>query len=118
MATPAETRKDTLKELRATRKAMMSAGWLIALEGKPVEVRRDAAHKLQDVALAILRLENAKLREVRDQLIDNEVDLRRGRESLARARVNLSRVQTVLNAVGKLLGVVAKVAKFAATGIP
>ncbi len=117
MSPQARIKQQTLSELRATRRDMMSATWLIALASKPPKVRREAALRLNDVQMAILALENAKLRDIADQLKDNEQALRQGRESLARARETLTRVQTVLTAVGRLLDLVAQVAQFVATGI-
>ncbi len=117
MSPQARIKQQTLSELRAPRRDMMSGTWLIALASKPLDVRRDAALKLNDVQMAILALENAKLREIKNQLKDNERALRQGRESLARARENLARVQTVLTAVGRLLDLVAQVARFAAASI-
>ena len=51
---PFEIRDGTLRELRATRAAMMSAPWIIALRGQSADVRREAALRLVDVQQALL----------------------------------------------------------------
>lgn len=113
--TPGKIRKETLKELRATRKSMTSAAWLLSIQKQPIEVRRDAALKLLDVEQAILALGNATLSDIRDQLVENEVELLKGRQRLEKARVRLTRVKGVLKAVGDFLAVVGKAVKFVAS---
>jgi hypothetical protein len=115
MPAPAELKDMTLKELRASRKAMMSGPWKVFIQKQPVEVRRDAALKAVDIEQAILELENADLAAIRDKLVANETDLLAGVDALARARQNLAQVQMVLEAVGTLLSIAAKIAKFVAT---
>lgn len=117
MATPAELRTETLRELRAARKDMTSAIFLMALENESPEKRTEAAHKLLDTERAILALGNEQLADIRDKLVANEVELRKGIVELGKARKRLSQVAKVLDAVGSVLGIVAKIAKFAATGL-
>lgn len=112
MATPAEIRKRTLQELRATRKDMASAKFLLSLRGQPPKVKTSAAIKALQVELAILELENAALAEIRDKLIRNEVALKTGVRKLAKARRTLTKVKGMLSAVGKLLTTVAKIVNF------
>ncbi len=112
---PGETKKEVLKELRQTRKDMMSAVWVDAIRKKAVDVRREAALKLADVKDAIHELQNAELAEIRDKLIENETDLLKGTERLSRARKNLTQVREVLDAAGALLETLVKVAKFVVT---
>ena len=51
-----EIRKETLKVLRATRKAMLSARWTLALEKKDDATQTEAAKKFMQVHHAIQKL--------------------------------------------------------------
>jgi hypothetical protein len=114
---PFELRDGTLRELRATRAAMMSPPWTIAIRGQTAEVRREAALRLVDVQQALLELETAVLADIRDKLLENEAPLRESCDNLRRARQNLAQVRQVLGAIGKLLTVVSRVVRFAATSL-
>jgi predicted urease superfamily metal-dependent hydrolase len=104
--------EETLKELRATRKATDSAAWELAV-GRESEGVQDAARaRAIDVETAIRELENAELVAIRDKLIDNESSLRAGIARLSRARERLENVQDVLEKVAKVLEVVGKVVVF------
>lgn len=106
---PSSLRKMTLKELRAARRAMLSAQWMLHLETGDAEAQAAAGKELLRVHHAILRLENEQLAEIRDALLENEADLVAGTRSLSEALDDLSRVDDVLGAVGEVLGVVGKV---------
>ena len=111
MATPSEIEETTLEELRAMRIQMNRARWLIELEDDDVETRTQAAlHKI-NVHHAIVKLENAKLSEIRDKLVENEDDLLAASEGLKKARKNLEQTKAVLEALGTFLGIVARVVK-------
>lgn len=58
---------------------------------------------------AIMRMENARLREIRDRLVENEADLEAGRLRLESARQNLDDAGHVLNALSAFLGAVGRV---------
>jgi|GEM_PF-1025818 len=109
---PNNTKKETLKKLRQTRKEMMSAAWTDAIQKKPVEVRQEAAFKLFNINNAIHELQNASLAEIGDKLIANETEMLEGTANLGHALEDLNQVEKVLNTAGKLLDVVAKVVKF------
>jgi len=113
--TPAENRKETLKQLRAARKSMISKAWLLSLKDQPEKVRREAAVELLNIEQAILELSNTTLSDIRDKLVENKADLLKGRENLEEALARLTCVKTVLKAVGDVLVVVGKVVKFVAT---
>lgn len=117
MASPSELRKETLRELRAARKAMAAAGFLLALQRQPREVQREAAIKQLETQQTILALENAELAEIRDQLIANEVELANGIAALGRARQNISKVAKIIETVGSVLTTVGKILKVAGTGL-
>jgi hypothetical protein len=117
MPAPDELKLMTLRELRATRKFMLSGPWEVFLQKQTPEKQAEAARKANDIELAILALQQAALADIRNKLVANEKDLVKGTQALAEARANLATLQTVLEAVGTVLSIVAKIAKFAATGI-
>ena len=106
---PSALRNMTLKELRAARRAMLSAPWTLGLEAADEETRAAAGMELLRVHHAILKLENERLTEIRDALLVNESELVEGTESLSDALHDLSHVEKVLGAVSEVLGVVGKV---------
>jgi len=109
MPTPAELRNATISELRAARKAMVDPEFLLALEGKSEAVKKDAAAKMLAIELARLKLENAALTAIKDELKKNEAELLEGMKGLKKAQDNLANVAKVLTAIGQVLGVVVKV---------
>ena len=106
---PSELRKATLRELRAARKAMLSARWALSLEAADEETRAEAARELVRVNHAIIKLENEQLSEIRDALVENENDLIASTESLQKTLENVGQVKKVLGAVSDVLGVVGRV---------
>lgn len=109
MATPAEIEGKTLAELREMRTIMSGARWLLELEEEDQVTREQAAKEQLRVHHAIMRLENARLREIRDKLVENEADLGAGRVRLENARQNLDDARQVLDALSAFLGVVGRV---------
>ena len=109
--TPGELRGKTLAELRRVRKNMMSAEWLAGVEDLAEAGRTSAATALLDVCLAIRRLENAGVAEIRRQLADHEQELERGIRGLERAGERLHRIKTYLKAATALAATVGKVVK-------
>lgn len=117
MTTPGKLRIHALRELRAARRDMTSAIFLMSLETLPPPRRTEAALKLLDTERAILALCNEQLAEIRDDLLANERELLKGIAELAKARKRLGQAAKVLDALGGLLTTVARIAKFAATGV-
>lgn len=115
MTSPSENRKETLRVLRATRREMSAAPFLLRMSRQPIEVRKDAAVKRLDVEQAILALGNAELGSIRDKLIENEQELVEGREALEGALEQLNRVKSFLTTLSTVLGTVGKVVKFVST---
>ena len=107
--TPAGIRNATLSQLREARTEMLSAEWMLALEGQEQKTRTDAAKQLMRVQHAIQQLENTELAKIRDDLQANEKDLAKGTARLGKALKKLNQVKSVLNAASGLLGVVAKI---------
>ena len=87
----------------------MSARWMLKLERADEPTRNRAAKELFRVNHAILTLENARLADIRDDLLQNEPALLKGTQRLRKALENLNKVKTVLNAVTGLLSVVGKI---------
>lgn len=113
--TPSEIRRQTLKELRATRKDMASAAFLLTLQKKPENVQLDAARHSLDVQSAIRALENEQLSAIATELSANEAPLLKGISDLERARKSLAKVETIIKAAGSVLEILAKVFSFTAT---
>jgi hypothetical protein len=112
MPTPGELRLTTLRELRATRKLMLSGPWKVFIEAQPPARQREASAKASEIELAIQALQQAALADIRDKLAANEKELLNGTAALAKARANLAKLQTVLEVVGSLLTIVGRIAKF------
>jgi len=106
---PSDLESMTLKQLRAARKAMFSAQWMIALQGADPTTKSDAAHQMLAVNHAIMVMENKELADIRDQLIANEAALTAGSQQLSQALEDLSKIKNVLSAITGFLGVVGKI---------
>lgn len=106
-----EIRGKTLSELRRARKNMTSAEWLTAVEDLPKAGRTAAATALLDTCLAIRRLENTRVADIRQQLAANEKELERGIGGLKRAGEKLRTVRVYLKAAAALAATVGKVVK-------
>lgn len=109
MPTPAELRDAAIGELRAARKAMADPEFLLALEEEPVAVKKDAAAKMLAIELEKLKLENASLAAIKEELKANEAELLDGIKNLKKAQDNLANVAKILTAIGRVLGIVVKV---------
>lgn len=106
---PSDIKSMTLKQLRAARKAMFSAQWMIALEFASAEDRANAAQQMLAVNHAIVTLENGQLDSIRQQLINNESDLTAGAQTLSGALTDLGKVTAVLGAISGFVGIVGRV---------
>ena len=109
--TPGEIRGKTLSELRRARRDMMSAEWLTGVKDLPEADRAAAAMALLDVCLAVRRLENTRVADIRRELVDNEKELERGLRNLERAGEKLHQIKTYLKAATALAATVGKVVK-------
>jgi hypothetical protein len=106
---PSALRKKTLSGLRRAFAAMMTPEWDLALDDRTDEEVTEAARALLAVQRARLRLGNAKLSEIRDQLIADEEALTAGIDALAEALEDLQDVQRVLEATAALLAAVGRI---------
>ena len=106
---PSVLRRRLLSEMRKTVLAMMSPEWDLALEGKPKDEVNKAARTLLATQRARLRLGNAELTEIRDQLKAKEKDLVSGMKALARSRKKLANVKTLLVAASELARIVGRI---------
>ena len=106
---PFEIRDTTLRTLRATRKALMSEKWMLALEGQDDAARVQAALHLLRVNHAALTMENARLATMRDALIANETELISGTASLKGALEDLTKVAPILEMITGVLRSVGKI---------
>ena len=106
---PSALRKKTLSGLRKAFTAMMTAEWDLALVDRTDEELTEAARALLAVQRARLRLGNAKLSEIRNQLKKGEAALTAGIDALDEALEDLQDVQRVLEATASLLAAVGRV---------
>ena len=104
-------RDATLKQLRATRRQMMSTQWCLTLEAQDEETQTAAARTLLGIQHAIRKLENQRLAGIRDALRQNESSLIDGRNRLENALKNLERVTEVLDAAANILKVIGRIVK-------
>ena len=106
---PSALRKKTLSGLRKAFSAMMTAEWDAALVDRTDEELTEAARALLAVQRARLRLGNAKLSEIRNQLKKGEAALTAGIDALDEALEDLHDVQRVLEATASLLAAVGRI---------
>ncbi len=106
---PSTLRRGLLSEMRKTVLAMMSPQWDLALEGRTKQEVFKAARTLLAMQRARLRLGNAELAEIRDQLKAKEKDLVSGMKALARSRKRLANVKTVLAAASEVAKIVGRI---------
>lgn len=109
MATPAETRDQLIKDLRATRTCLMSPEWLTMIQEAPKQQQQAAAERLMKVQLALLKLENEALESFRDALIANEAAIAQSSQKLRTTLDRLQSVSKVLAALKDFLGLVARI---------
>ena len=98
-----------LSEMRKTVLAMMSPEWDIALEGLAKADVNKAALTLLAMQRARLRLGNAELSGIRDQLEAKEKDLVSGMKALQRSRKRLANVKTLLAAASEVVKIVGRI---------
>ncbi len=106
---PSKLRRQLRTEMRETVLAMMSPEWDLALEGRTKDEVTKAARTLLAMQRARLRLGNAELAEIRDQLKANEKDLVSGIKALQRSRKKLANVRTVLTAASEVAKIVGRI---------
>jgi hypothetical protein len=106
---PSALRRQLLSEMRKTVLAMMSPDWDIALEGLAKAEVNKAARTLLATQRARLRLGNAELSEIRDQLAAKEKDLVSGMKALQRSRKKLANVKTLLAAASEVVRIVGRI---------
>ena len=109
MAAPFQIRKETLKQVRTTFLKMSSAEWDLALMNKSDEEKKKADIEYARLQRARLRLGNAELAKIRNNLLKNEQDLEKGRVHVAKALQNLKDVKAVLGTVSSFLDVIGRV---------
>ena len=83
---PGKLRKDTLSELRKARNDMTSIEWLTKVEQLSEAEQTAAARAKLNVSLAIRKLENAQLAEIRQQLVVEKVPTRHHQPQHGRER--------------------------------
>jgi hypothetical protein len=113
MPTPAELRDNLLKEMIRLRRKMITWEWDEALDSEPDDIKKKAALAHVSIGNAVIKLQNAALKDIRDQLVANEPDLLKGTAALQAATSNIKQTKNVLDTVDKVLKTVLKIVSFA-----
>ena len=111
MSGPVQIKRESLSTLRATRRSMSSARWLMIMKKRSLEERREAALKRLAVEQMILTLGNENLTGISAQLKENENELNEARAALIKAREKLNYVKAMLGAVTRMLDILSQVIK-------
>jgi ribosomal protein L20 len=111
----AEIRRATLKQLRATRKDMLSTRWTIRLETATDEEKSEYARMLGNVQLALLELQNKQMADIRDKIAAHEKAISDGIAALEKSLKTVEKISKAVKAVGQFLQVLGRVAKLVAT---
>ncbi len=106
---PSARLRETLQILRATRKGMLSFDYLDALEKQPDAVRTEAAMRMLAVNSALRKLENRRLADIRDALIEEEAALDAATKSLSKSLERLRKVQKILDAAADILDSIGRI---------
>ncbi|HEY7690488.1 MAG TPA: hypothetical protein VH835_17435 [Dongiaceae bacterium] len=112
--TAAEIRAATLQQLLLTREKMMSTRWMLKLRTATSEQKQASAMTLLQVQDAILKLQNAKLADLRDKLTANEQALGEGITSLKSSLRTIESIKVAVLAVGQFLQIVGRVVRLLA----
>lgn len=106
---PHELRNAMRSALKSALDRMDSDEFLDELEELTEEERNAAAITRGEVFRAWRRLNNQQLEEIRDELMANEVELRRATGELAEARAGVEKVAAFLDTANQFLNVAARV---------
>lgn len=116
MAAPHEIRDELRRTLGRTLRAMNDPRYLVALEDEPKPIRERAAKLMLAVMRARLRVANAQLADLRDDLKANEATLVAGTQRLDASLRRLTKTREILDATAAFLRIVARLAAVAAKG--
>jgi len=100
---PGEIKREVLRQLSRARTAMMELDFLLELEKRPVNERREAALQLTETQLAYLKMRQAELRNIRKDLLENEIEIKQRLTALDKAMVDLQKIEAITGAVAGLL---------------
>lgn len=109
---PFRLRDAILKQLRATLRAMTSPEFMLELDEQPTTVQTKAAMQLLQVHRHILKLENAQLSDIRDELLRQEDDLTLAIEDLKEAQEDLAEIEQNLEIATQFFRIVGRVLSF------
>ncbi len=107
--TATELKRKTLRQLRASRAAMLDLDYLLALGELPEDEQKMAAWQLAQVQLAYLQLRQAKLSEIGGRLRENAAALTQGIAALERQLEDRRKVRAVVAGVAEFLRIVGRV---------
>ena len=105
---PHELRNAMKRSLRNTLDLMDSDEYVFALDELPEAERNTALITRGEIYRAWRKLSNQELAEIRDQLVENEPELRAATASLDEALKDVANVTKILNAATVFLAVASK----------
>jgi hypothetical protein len=103
MSAPGAVRDDVLRDLRAAYAKLTTADARESLADQSADTRRRVGLLIGRLHLAIMELENTKLKEMADALEANEADLKSASQSLREKTQALSKFADVLEAGATVL---------------
>mgnify|MGYP001108474654 CR=1 FL=1 len=106
---PYELRGMTVKQLSEIRKAMTADVYRWEIEKLPMEKQKESAWMLHLTQTALLKMRNAELSAIRDQLLVNEADLTTGTSQLQQVLDDLTKTEHILTQVAGFLKIVARI---------
>lgn len=106
---PFELKDLTARQLGKIRNAMGKPAYLLALDLLPADKRKESALLQQQVQLALLKMRNAELAEIRDQLTALELELTAGATQVEAVLADLQKTEEILRVVNGFLGVVGRI---------
>lgn len=106
---PHELKDLTARQLGKIRNAMGKPAYLLGLDLLPADKRTESALLQQQVQLALLKIRNAELAAIRDQLAALEPELTAGASQVEGVLADLQKTEEILRVVNGFLGVVGRI---------
>jgi len=106
---PHKLRDELLLTLRALQRGMSELEFLLKLEKQDNSVKKEAAKISLNVSMAIVRIVNEDLSDIRDSLRANESTLKNATKKMRAELDELEKVKKVLRAASKLVEVTARI---------
>lgn len=115
---PFEIRDELLRKLRAVRNGFFKAEAAAALDEMSESEKAEAGVVLVNTGVAIRKLENIELADIRDQLKNFEGELKLGAEKLGDALEDLRKFKRVVDSAASVLSLLGRIAKLVGVSLP